>query len=196
MVLERTLILLYIIMACAGSSIFVTIYYVSLYFQFVHNDSGTQAAVCLLPFVCFFGASLNFCEYFMPRTGYFIYWYIASGVFFVIDIALMHAVNLSIPVANIYGYSILIALGTTTSQAGYVVIPTLVPSNCIHKAIQFINAAQGQSLLLGLTIASAIFQNKAFSDLQTILSPSGYSDTNIREAVAGVKSKLLTNSIF
>ena len=194
MVLNRTLVLLYITMACAGSSIFVTIYYIPLYFQFVQGDSGTQAAVRLLPFVSFFGASLNFCGYFMPRTGYYIIWYIASGVFLVIGAALMHVVDLSTPVANIYGYSILIALGTTTSQAGYAVAPTLVPLNRIHEAIQLMNAAQGQSLLLGLTIASAIFQNRAFSGLQAIFSPSAYSDAVIREAVAGAKSTLLTDS--
>lgn len=168
MVLNRTLVLLYITMACAGASIFVTIYYVPLYFQFVQGETGTQAAVRLLPFVSFSGASLNFCGYFMPRTGYIIIWYIASGVFLVVGAALMHVVDLSTPVGNIYGYSILIALGTTTSQAGYAVAPTLVPLNRIHEAIQLMNAAQGQSLLLGLTIASAIFQNRVFSGLQAI----------------------------
>ena len=194
MVLNRTLTLLYITMACAGSSIFVTIYYIPLYFQFVQGDSGTQSAVRLLPFVSFFGASLNFCGYLMPKTGYYIIWYIASGVFLVIGAALMHVVSLSTPVANIYGYSILIALGTTTSQAGYAVAPTLVPLNRIHEAIQLMNAAQGQSLLLGLTIASAIFQNRAFSDLRAIFLPLGYSDTDIRQAIAGAKSTLLLDS--
>ena len=194
MVLNRTLVSLYITMACAGASIFVAIYYIPLYFQFIHGESGTQAAVRLLPFVCFFGATLNICGYLMPKTGYIIVWYMASGVFLVIGAALMHVVNLDTPVANIYGYSILIALGTTTSQAGYAVAPTLVPPNRIHEAIQLMNAAQGQSLLLGLTIASAIFQTRTFSGLRTIFSPLGYSDADIRGAVAGAKSMLLTDS--
>ena len=194
MIRNRTLVLLYITMACAGSSIFVTIYYVPLFFQFIQGDTGTQAAVRLLPFVCFFGASLNFCGYFMPRTGYYIVWYIASGVFFVIGAALMHSVNLSTPVANIYGYSILIGLGTTTSQAGYAVGPTLVPPNRIPEVLQLMNAAQGGSLLLGLTIASAIFQNRAFNGLHAIFSPLGFSDADIRQAVAGARSTLLTDA--
>ena len=194
MLFNRTLVLLYITMACAGSSIFVTIYYIPLYFQFVQGDSGTQAAVRLLPFVCFFGASLNLCGYFMPRTGYIIIWYFTSGVFLMSGATLMHSVGPSTPAANVYGYSILIALGTTTSQAGYAVAPTLVPVNRIHEAIQLMNAAQGQSLLLGLTIASAIFQNKAFSGLQAIFAPLGHSGSDIRQAIAGVRSTLLTDS--
>ena len=194
MVLNRTLGLLYITMACGGSSLFVAIYYVPLYFQFVNGDTGTESAIRLLPFVCFYLATIYSCGGFMGKTGYYIYWYIASGIFLVIGSALMHTVQLHTPVANIYGYTILLALGTTTSQAGYAVAPTIVPLNRVHEALQFMNVAQGQSLLLGLTIASAIFQNRTFDNLRTIFSTLGYSDAEIRGAVAGARSMILTDA--
>jgi hypothetical protein len=194
MVLDPTLVLLYITMACAGSSIFVTIYYVPLYFQFVNGDDGTKSAIRLLPFVCCFFATVYNCGRFMEKTGYFIYWYLASGIFFVVGGALMYTVHLGTSVANIYGYTILIAFGTTTSQAGYALAPMMVLPNRIHEAIQFMNIAQGQSLLLDLTVASAIFQNRTFDALRAIFSPLGYSDAEIKAAVAGAKSTVLANA--
>ncbi|TGO15512.1 hypothetical protein BTUL_0039g00280 [Botrytis tulipae] len=70
----------------------------------------------------------------------------------------------------------------------------IVLPNRIHEAIQFINIAQGQSLLLGLTIASAIFQNRTFDGLRPVFSPLGYSDAEIKAAVAGAKSTLLADA--
>jgi hypothetical protein len=130
----------------------------------------------------------------MARTRYFILWYIGSGIFFIIGSALMHTVRLTTPNANIYGYTILIALGTTTSQAGYALAPLLVKSHRVHEAIQFMNIAQGQALLLGLVIASSIFQNRTFAGLKDVFGPLGYSDADIREAIAGAKSRLLTDA--
>jgi hypothetical protein len=56
------------------------------------------------------------------------------------------------------------------------------------------NIAQGQALLLGLVIASSIFQNRTFAGLKDVFGPLGYSDADIREAIAGAKSRLLTDA--
>ncbi|TGO15511.1 hypothetical protein BTUL_0039g00270 [Botrytis tulipae] len=69
MVLDRTMVLLHVTMACAGSYIFVTIYYVPLYFPFVNGDDGTKSAIRLLPFVCCFFATVYNCGRFMEKTG-------------------------------------------------------------------------------------------------------------------------------
>ncbi|RSM05356.1 hypothetical protein CEP52_006309 [Fusarium oligoseptatum] len=47
------MIILYIAIACGGAGLFVAVYYIPLYFLFVHGDSGTEAAVRLLPFIFF-----------------------------------------------------------------------------------------------------------------------------------------------
>jgi hypothetical protein len=167
---------------------------VPLYFQFVNGDDGTQSAIRLLPFVCVYVAVVTACGRFMGRTGWYIYWYIASGVFLVLGSALMYTVKSSTPKANIYGYCVLLAIGTLTSQAGYAVGPTLVQPNRIHEVLQFMNVSQGQSLLLGLAIASAIFQNRTFDKLHDLFSPMGYSDGEIRGAIAGARSTILTGA--
>ena len=193
MVRDRNLVLIYILMACGSASIFVAIYYVPLYFQFVNGDTGTQSAVRLLPFVCFYVSTVTACGLFMAKTGYYIYWYIASGIFLLIGSALMYTVRLDTPVTHIYGFTILLALGTTTSQAAYAIGPSLVSPDRIHEVLQFMNISQGQSLLLGLTIASAIFQNTTLDRLRDVFAPLGYSDTEIREVIAGARSSLLAD---
>ncbi len=194
MVLNRSLVLLYILMACGGAALFVSIYYIPLYFQFVNGDNGIDSAVRLLPFVCFYVATILICGSFMAKTGYYMFWYLASGIFMVIGAALMYTVRRETSFPNIYGYSILLGLGMTTTQAGYAIGPTTVAPNRVHEVIQFMNISQGQAQLLGLTIASAIFQSLTFDGLKEVFAGQGYSDTEIRSATLGAGSTLLTHA--
>ncbi|KAJ5823091.1 Major facilitator superfamily domain general substrate transporter [Penicillium robsamsonii] len=188
---DPTMILLYVIMACGGASLFVAVYYIPLYFQFVHGDSGIMSAVRLLPFVCFYVATILLCGYVMPKTGFFILWYLVSGIFMLIGSVLMYTVKLNTSAANVYGYSILMGLGMTTTQAAYAVGPTIVTPDRVAECLQFMNIGQGQSQLLGLAIASAIFQTKTLNGLTALLGNKGYSQVDIQGAVAGAQSTLM-----
>lgn len=48
---SRTLMLLFVCTNTAGAAILIVVYYIPVYFQFVHGDNGLMAAVRLLPFV-------------------------------------------------------------------------------------------------------------------------------------------------
>lgn len=188
---SRSMILLYILVACGGAALFVAIYYIPLYFQFVQGDSGVMSAVRLLPFVCFYVVMVLFCGYMMPKTGYYMVWYLVSGIFLLIGASLMYTVHYDTESAKIYGYSILFGVGMTTTNAAYAVAPTLVAPDRVAESLQFVNISQGQSLLLGLTIASAIFQSFTFDRLSDLLAGTGASKAEIQGAVAGAKSRLL-----
>ena len=188
---DPQLILLYVCMACGGAALFVSIYYIPLYFLFVHGDSGTQAAVRLLPLICLYVATILVCGATMGRTGYHMVWYLLSGIFLTCGSAAMYTVRADTAPANIDGYGILLGLGMATTQAGYAVGPLLVKPDRVTEVIQFLNISQGQSQLFGLTIASAIFQSTTFSGLKTVLAGTGYSDNEIRAAIAGAKSTVL-----
>lgn len=188
------LVLLYICMACGGATLFVSVYYIPLYFLFIHGDSGTQAAVRLLPFVCFYVSTVIICGAIMGRTGYHMIWYLISGIFMTSGGATMYTVSQNTESAKIYGYSILLGLGMTTSQAGYAVAPLLVKPARVPEALQFLNISQGQSQFIALTIASSIFQSLTFSGLKDVLSGSGYSDGEIQAAIAGARSAVLAQT--
>lgn len=191
---SRSLVLLYVLMSCGGAALFVPVYYIPLYFQFVHGDTGTEAAVRLLPFVCFYVSAVVLCGYLMGKTGYYMIWYLVSGIFITIGGALMHIVRADTAAANIYGFSILLAIGMTTTQAAYGIGPTLVKPNRVVECIQFLNISQIQSQLLGLTIASQVFQSLTLQGLGDVFQGSGYTKDDIQTAIGGVRSVVLTNA--
>jgi hypothetical protein len=191
--LENTqLVLLYICMACGGASLFVSVYYIPLYFLFVEGDSGVQAAVRLLPFICFYVATTLGCGAVMGKTGYHNLWYLLSGMFLVAGSAAMYTVTRETSTASINGYTVLLGVGMATSQAGYAVGNLLVPPERAAEMIQFLNISQGQSQLIALVIASAVFQIRTFSGLKDVLGEyGGFSDDEIRGAIAGARSAVL-----
>lgn len=188
---DPQLVLLYVCMACGGAALFVSIYYIPFYFLFVHGDSGTKAAIRLLPFICFYVAMTLVCGATMGRTGYHMVWYLVSGIFLTIGAATMYTVDADTAPAKIYGYGILLGLGMTTTQAGYAIGPLLVKPDRVAELIQFLNISQGSSQLIGLTLASAIFQSLTFPRLKTVLAGTGYHDSEIQAALAGARSTIL-----
>ncbi len=186
---RRSLVLLYICCACAGSALFIPIYYIPLYFQFVQGDSGVEAAVRLLPFMCL---NILFCMVngiAMPRFGYYQPWFLASGVFLTAGGAVMYTINTGTSTSAIYGYSILVAIGSgLTQQAAYSVAPAKVAPDRMADAVSFINTSQIGSIVIALTVSGSIFQNVAYANLQGSLAGLGFEPGEIRAALAGVRS--------
>ncbi|KAK8041127.1 hypothetical protein PG994_014134 [Apiospora phragmitis] len=186
-----TLVIMFISTCCLGSALFITVYYLPLFFQFVGGDNGIQAAVRLLPFICFYVVSVVLNGWFMMRWGYYMPWFFVSGVFTLIGGALLYTSSRDLPSANIYGYSILAAVGLTAYQAAYSVVPTKVREDQIAEVILFINVGQQGSVLIALTIANTIFQNVAFSKLVELLVPLRL---DVTAAIAGARSDVLHNA--
>ncbi|UPK96344.1 hypothetical protein LCI18_007279 [Fusarium solani-melongenae] len=185
------MIILYIAIACGGAGLFVAVYYIPLYFLFVHGDSGTEAAVRLLPFIFFYISAILFCGYAMPRTGYHMVWYLISGLLLTAGGAAMYTIKADSPASYTYGFSALLGFGLTTSQAGYAVAARIVKPDRLAESIQFLNISQGKSQMLGLAIASSIFQSRAFDGMNKVLQGQGFSTEEIRAAIAGSQSKIL-----
>ena len=117
---HRSLVLLYFGTASAATSLFVAAYYIPLFFQFARGDSAIEAAVRLLPFimVTVFFIMLN--GGLMPVFGYYMPWYFFGGIFQIIGAALMYTVDADSAPAKVYGYSVILAIGTgVVVQAGY-----------------------------------------------------------------------------
>jgi len=70
-------------------------------------------------------------------------------------------------------------------------VTMIVPRDRIPEAIQFLNISQGSSQLIGLAVASLIFQTGTFSGLKHVFAGMGYSDDEIRSAGAGARSTIL-----
>ncbi|KAH8160532.1 hypothetical protein CIB48_g7714 [Xylaria polymorpha] len=150
-------------MSCGGSaSLFVAIYYNPFPHLFIDGASGTQAAVALLPYIEFYVASVLLCGALMSRTGYHVIWFLMSGLFLTARAAAMYTITKRTANSNLIGADL----------------------------IQFINISQGSSQLIGLAIASAIFQSQSFDGIHRLLGPD-YGSDGIQAAIAGARSGIL-----
>lgn len=191
---QRSIVLLYLGTAASASAIFVAVYYIPIFFQFAHNDTAIEASLRLFPFmmVTIFFVMVN--GALLPVFGYYMPWYLLGGVFITVGASLMYTVNSETGKSNIYGYSILMAIGAgSIVQAGYSIAVAKVKPHEIQAAIGFINIAQLGSATISLTISGSIFQNVAFSNLEHILAGQEYSQEEIRTVISGTTSIVFQN---
>ncbi|ROV95430.1 hypothetical protein VMCG_08498 [Cytospora schulzeri] len=188
---ERTLVLMLLCCTALSGALYVIIYYLPLFYSLVRNEDGVQTAVRLLPFVIFyvFGVMLN--GVLMVRWGYYMPWFLVSGVFTTIGGALLYTTTTDTANARIYGDSILVGIGQMPFQAAYSVVPSKVLPDEIAEVIQFVNVGQQGSILIALAICNTIFQNVAYGKLVSILVPAGYSTEDVTAALAGARSVVL-----
>ena len=107
----------------------------------------------------------------------------------------MFLITTATSVGNIYGFEILIGAGCgLTLQLAYSIALVKAPAGKATSAISFMNVAQLGGGAVALAIAGTIFQNVGFSNLQTALDGRGYTSGEIRAALAGGYSTIISNS--
>ncbi|KZF22064.1 MFS general substrate transporter [Xylona heveae TC161] len=187
---SRSMLILFALIACGASAAFIAIYFIPIYFQFVRNDSALKAGVRLLPFVVML---VFFCVAngaIMGMTGYHVPWYLAGGILALIGSALMYTVNENSSTSRVYGYSVLIGIGTGMYiQASFSVAQAKVPPQEVPLAIGYISCGQLSGATITLAIANTVFLNLAGKKIQHILPHVPY--TQIQAAIAGASSTFI-----
>jgi hypothetical protein len=192
---SRTLVLLYIGTAGTSAVLNVNIYYLPLYFQFTNGVGPIEVAVRLLPFVCLIIFSSLLSGAFLPKFNLYAAWYFASGIIALVGSALLVRISASTPARDIYGYEVLVAAGCgLTFQAAYAIALVKSPAEKATSVLSFINVAQLGGAAISLAIAGALFHNVGFTTMQRALSGRGYSSAEIREALAGGYSPIISDS--
>jgi hypothetical protein len=192
---SRSLVLLFIGTAGSTAVNYFNIYYIPLFFEFTRGDGAIKVAARLLPFIFL----LIFCALLsgalLPKLNLYAVWYVISGVLALVGSVLMFFITTSTSVGNIYGYEVLIGAGCgLTLQLAYSIALTKAPAGKETSVISFINVAQLGGGAVALAIAGTIFQNVGFSNLQTALGGRGYTSSEIRAALAGGYSAIISNS--
>lgn len=148
-------VLLFISMAAANAGGFIAIYYIPTYFAFVRGDAPVESAVRLLPLIVFISTLVLVNGALVAKLGFYQPWYLVGGALALIGGVLMckpcvpvHvSTNLQLPdhvdintsTANIYGYEVLLGIGTGAYiQAGYGVIQAIIEPAKMAYAISFI----------------------------------------------------------
>ncbi|OJJ04859.1 hypothetical protein ASPVEDRAFT_153183 [Aspergillus versicolor CBS 583.65] len=187
---SKEMVLLFIETAAAGTSCFVPIYFIPLFFQFVRGDTALDAGVRLLPFI----VPLVVCNLVnglaMSAMGYYMPWYLLGGVLVIVGGVLLRITELSTSQAQIYGALVVGGIGTGVfSQAGFAVAQSLVPANEIPMAVGFITCAQVGGSAIALSIANTVFLNRATTQAAALLP--GVSADGIQALISGANHALL-----
>ncbi|PGH28822.1 hypothetical protein GX50_08434 [[Emmonsia] crescens] len=189
---SRTQVLFYIITTCANTCVFFTMFYIPIYFQFTRNDTSLMAAVRLLPYLMF-AITVNLTTgWALPRIKYYMPMCLVSGILMTLAGALFVAyLSPSTPVAHIYGFSILMGVGTgITMQLGYSVASLKAAPTDTLSAISLQNVAQIGATVMSIVLASQVFQSNAVRNLNHVLAGQGFSQADIHGVVAGAQSTL------
>jgi MFS family permease len=192
---SRTQILIFIGTAASTSSLFVVVYFLPLFNQFVNGDSAIMAAVRLLPFIVVTVVINVLAGKLLSRIKYYMPMYLISGIFITLGGALLTAfLDADTPQSQLYGFTVIVALGSgLTIQLGYSVATLTGKEEDMGHAINFQNMSQLGSTVLCLVIAGQVFQSVAFQNLSAALAGQGFTDAEIAGAVAGAQSELFTH---
>ncbi|KAI1178552.1 major facilitator superfamily domain-containing protein [Nemania sp. FL0916] len=192
---DRTQVLLFIVTAGGTTSLFVIVYYLPIYFQFVSGDGAVTAAVRLLPFVVVVVVCNISAGSFLHLIKVYSVIYIIGGVFLVAGGGpLAVFLDPSSTTSLIYGLTVLIAVGTgfTQTTAYTLSTMTLAPEDA-GAGINLQNVSQIGGQVIALAIAGQIYQSTSVRNLATALAGQGFSHLEIQSAVAGTQSELFTH---
>ncbi|PMD26911.1 MFS general substrate transporter [Hyaloscypha hepaticicola] len=187
---SRTILILFCMTAAGGTAVFIPIYMIPIFFQFTRGDSALEAGVRLLPliFLMIFAVITNGAT--LSAYGYYMPWYTVGGIFTLIGGALMYTVDTESSTSRVYGYSVLIGIGTGMfAQASFSVAQAVVEPHMIPMAVGFITCAQVSGVTIALAIANSVFLNKSQTGIEKILP--GVPVAEIQAAIAGAGSKFV-----
>ena len=176
--------ILFLQIASGMAVVYIPLYFIPLFFQFVEGKSALEAGVCLLPLVSFqvFGTILT--GALMNKVGYYVVFYLLGGIFSLIGGVLLFTTDVNTSTGAIYGYSILVGLGAGMYvQAGYPIAQLKVEAKEIPKVVAFIGFGQISGIAFALNISNSIFVNLATQKLQGILV--GVPKTAVQQAISG-----------
>jgi hypothetical protein len=180
--------ILFIQAGCSSAFIYIPIYFIPLFFQFVRSNSALLAGVHLLPFIfiLIFFVVLN--GGMVGKFGYYMPWFLGGGLMAVIGGSLLLTLDINSTNARVYGSSIITAVGAgATVQAPHPVAQAKVTAKynkaLVPSAVAFIVCAQITGLVLSLSITNSIFINEATNKISNILP--GISRSQVQQAISG-----------
>lgn len=184
--------LLFVAAAGCNAAGFIPIYYIPTYFQFTRGDNALEAAVRLLPLIILLSATIIANGYLMSKLGYYQPWYLVGSALALIGNVLLSLTTPTTSTAAIYGYEVLVAIGSGAFvQAGYATIQTVVTPSDTPQAIAFMMLAQFAGIVLGLSVAGAVFINEALTALRVVLPD--IPDSQLRQLIGGTSSGILND---
>lgn len=184
---------LWIASGCAGAAYAVTLYYIPLFFAFTRGYGSLEQTVRLLPFVLVFIVIVLFTGALLPAIGRYKIVYILAGTFTLVGSSAMVAtMDDKISESKVMGFEALIGAGLGMHFQHALGISNVINKNARDRVDSNVicNMIQMGGIAVSLSMAGCIFQNVGYNLLVDALSTGAgnYSETDLREALAGVAS--------
>ncbi|KAL6714356.1 hypothetical protein ACLMJK_007779 [Lecanora helva] len=183
---------MWILIAQTGSSIgilFITIFYIPLYFQFVRGESAIRAAVDLLPFLFTSVLAMLISGRLISDFGKYKFWFIVGSCLALIMSVCLYTLKSDTPHGEIYLYLVLGGFGTGLyAMNSGPVMSAIVAKEHSADASTVFGCVDTLCGAFSVAIANSIFINRATDKIQKLL-PSTPRST-VQEAIAGVGASL------
>ncbi|KAL7920221.1 major facilitator superfamily domain-containing protein [Trichoderma austrokoningii] len=164
---SRTQVLTAVCSAASYSALYIPVYSIPIYFQFVQNDTALKAA------------------YYMPI-------YLVSGILITIGGSTLYVyLKPETSTATIYGLDVIPAVGVgLTMQIGYAVATLKVEPDDVPGSLSMQNVAQMGGTTIALIISVLVFETAAVRNVSSALAGQGFTKDQIQATVAGAQSAL------
>ena len=182
------MVMMFLVTACASVAIFVPVYFIPLYFQFVRSDNALQAGIRLLPYVVFAVTMAMINGAAMSKQPYYMPWYVFSGILVLVGSVLLYTLDEFTSTAKVYGYSVVLGVGTGSFiQLSFTVVQGKVKKELLPVAIGFLTFAQLLGPTVALCIANAVFINDATRWIKAL--DTSLSTETVQSAISGASSR-------
>ncbi|KAK1239827.1 hypothetical protein MKX08_007269 [Trichoderma sp. CBMAI-0020] len=160
---SRTQVLPAVCSAASYSALYIPVYFIPIYFQFVQNDTALKAAVRLLPYLLVAVAFNLGSGYLLSKVKYYMPIYLISGILITIGGSCLYVyLKPEIPTATIYGIDVILAVGVgLTMQIGYAVATLKVDADDVPNSLTMQNVSQMGGTTIALIISVLVFETAA-----------------------------------
>ncbi|KAI1329668.1 MFS general substrate transporter [Xylariaceae sp. FL0255] len=191
---ERTQVILYVANSAFITALFVCVFYIPIFFQFVQNDSSLTAALRLLPFVVVAIITSITTGHFVGRIPFYALLFVASALVLIAG-GTSFVVKLTPDASTsvLYGLSVVMAFGCGLSwQKAYSVAPLRTDPANVGLALSLQNFGEIGGEALALALSGQIYHSVAIRELQSALAGQGFSRSDIIGALAGAESSFFS----
>ena len=176
--------------AAVTTGSFTIIYFLPLFYQLVVEESALNSGVHLLPFVSFMVVVCVGNGMIVGKYGYYMPWFLLSGIFLTIGSACLYTVDQFTPAPNVYGYSIIYGIGVGAGvQMSFGVAQMKVKPAEGGLAIGFCTFFQLAGPAVAISIANSVFLNEALNHLRALLPAT--NEDEVLGALFGLNAPIL-----
>lgn len=174
---------------CSIGIVFITVYYVPLYFQFVRGQSAIRSALDLLPFLTTTVFAMLISGPLIARFGYYKLWFMVGSSLALIMCVGLYRIKIDTSHGQIYGFLILggIGLGLYAMNTGPV-MAAIVAKEHVADAGTIFGGVDNLCGAFSVGIANSIFINRATDGIQKLLPTTPRAV--VQEAITGVGARL------